>query len=77
MNLIEYYHDSGKMPDFIYYQLREASPQRNYEEQRKKILDKFVKQSQEKEQEEALQKELESKAEEALETALNDLLKGF
>ena len=38
---IEYYHNRGKMPDWIYYQVNNKSPQQNYVEQRKKILDRI------------------------------------
>ena len=38
---IEYYHNIGKMPDWVYYQINGKSPQQNYVEQRKKILDRI------------------------------------
>ena len=38
---IEYYYNTGKMPDFVYYQINGKSQQQNYLEQRKKILDRI------------------------------------
>lgn len=33
---IEYYHDSGKIPDWIYYQINGKSAQENYNIQKRK-----------------------------------------
>lgn len=36
MNLIEYYHDSGKMPDRYYYQLNGKTAEENYIDYKRK-----------------------------------------
>lgn len=45
---IEYLHNIGKMPDWIYYQQNNKSPQQNIDEQGKKAAEKFRNKRQEK-----------------------------
>lgn len=81
---IEYLHDTGKMPDWIYYQMNGKSLQENYDTIRRKrdkealeyLQERNRKQQQEKEQRE-LEAEIEKKAEKAIEKALDELLKDF
>ena len=68
---IEYLHDSGKMPDWAYYQQNGATAQENYNRQiqafRNRILERYQYEQQEKE------KQIEDKLEEILEDLLKDL----
>lgn len=81
---IEYLHDTGKIPDWIYYQMNGKSLQENYatikrkqhQENMKLLEERYRKQQQEKEQRE-LEAEIEKKAEKAIEKALDELLKDF
>ena len=67
---IEYLHDSGKMPDWAYYQQNRTTAQENYNRQiqaiRTKLKDKY--------KEEQQQKETEKQIENTLEEILNDLV---
>ena len=85
---IEWLHDHGKMPDWAYYQQNGKSAQANWEEQHRKIMERYTqreaearRKAEEKKLEAELEKkleaELEKKLEKALEKALDDLLKGF
>jgi molecular chaperone GrpE (heat shock protein) len=81
---IEWLHDHGKMPDWIYYQVNGKSAQENYNEQHKKILERYRareeearRQAEQKKAEAELEKEIEAKVEKTVEKVLEDLLKGF
>lgn len=85
---IEQLHNSGKMPDWFYYQTNGKSAQHNWEEQHRKIIEGYrqreaekrrqaEEKAREKKLEAELEKELEKKLEKALEKALDDLLKDF
>ena len=81
---IEYLHDTGKMPDWIYYQQNGKTAQENYAIQKRKQHMEFRRRMEEErrrkereEAEKALEAEIEKKAEAAIEKALNDLLKDF
>ena len=74
--LIEYLHDSGKMPDWAYYQQNGATLQENYIRQINEIdnrtIEKIKLERQQKELEKQLEKQLEDKIEEILEELLKD-----
>ena len=85
---IEWLHDHGKMPDWAYYQQNRKSAQANWEDQHRKIMERYRqreaeqrRQAEEKALEKKLEADLEKQIEEklgkAVETALDDLLKGF
>lgn len=85
---IEYLHDTGKMPDWIYYQMNGKSAEENYRLQKMKIRKEIEQREQErrrheeerrrkKEEEKALEAEIEKKAEAAISKALDELLKDF
>ena len=70
---IEYLHNTGKMPDWAYYQQNGGSAQENYNRQiqafRNRILERYQYEQQEKE----IEKQIEDKLEEILEDLLKDL----
>lgn len=68
---IEYLHDSGKMPDLVYYQQNGATAQENYNRQ----IQAFRNRLRDKQQEEQQQKEIEKQIEDKLQKILEDLLK--
>ena len=85
---IEWLHDNGYMPDWAYYQQNGKSAQHNWNEQHRKIAEKYRqielekrKQAEDKAIEQKLnadlEKQLDKKLEKVLEKTLNDLLKGF
>ena len=81
---IERLHRSGKMPDWVYYQVNGKSAQENWEEQHRKIIEGVRQREAEKRrqaEEKALEKKLEAEIEkqvgQAVEKALDELLKGF
>lgn len=82
---IEYYHDSGKIPDWIYYQINGKSAQENYNiqkrKQQKEIMEQLQTRRRRREQEAKEQRELEAEIErkacEMAEKAIEDILKDF
>ena len=81
---IEYLHDTGKMPDWIYYQQNGKTAQENYAIQQRKYQQETMKRLEERRHKEQLAKEekeleaeIEKKAEKAIEKALEELLKDF
>ena len=54
---IEYLHNTGKMPDWVYYQQNGASAQENYNRQQLEQRQRMTQQLQEKELEEIIKKE--------------------
>ena len=41
-DFIEFWHNEGSMPDFVYYQLNGKSPFENYLAQKRKMQDEFA-----------------------------------
>ena len=81
---IEYYHDSGKIPDLIYYQINGMSAQENYNIQKRKQQKEIMEQlqtrrrrEQEAKEQRELEAEIERKACEMAEKAIEDILKDF
>ena len=85
---IEWLHDNGLMPDWAYYQQNGKTAQENWNEQHRKIMERYhqreaeerrqaEEKALEKKLEADLEKQLEKKLEKALEKALDDLLKDF
>ena len=77
---IEYLHDTGKMPDWIYYQMNGKTLQENYNSIVRKREAEFYKKLKEQErqkQQKELEAEIEKQAEKAIEKALEELLKDF
>ena len=70
---IEYLHNRGLMPDWVYYQQNGKSAQANFNEQRKR----FTEECRRREAEKALEAEIEKQVEQAIEKALDELLKDF
>lgn len=56
---IEYLHNTGKMPDWVYYQQNGASAQENYNRQKLQQRQRMTQQLQEKELEEIIMKKVE------------------
>lgn len=67
-NMVEFYHNNKKMPDWIYYQLNGKSAEDNYIEQSKKYKEQILK------QENAFEREIENMLGVTLEKALEDIL---
>lgn len=78
---IEYLHDIGKMPDWIYYQQNGKTAQENYVIQKQKQQAEFhrrlLERSRQKEAEKAIEAEIERTAGTAIEKALTELLRDF
>lgn len=74
--MIEYYHNSGKMPDWVYYQVNGKTAQENYIEIKNKNREKYRKQYIENfinsNNKENIEKELEKEIEKALDNLLKD-----
>lgn len=70
---IEYLHDSGKMPDWAYYQQNRATAQENYNRQIQAFRNRMLERYQEEQQEKEIEKQIEDKLEEILEDLLKDL----
>lgn len=78
--MIEWLHDSGKMPDWIYYQQNGKSLQENYTAQKlkqQKQIEELLNDRQEARAEKELEAEIEKKVSETVENALEELLKDF
>lgn len=79
--IIEWLHDIGKMPDWIYYQQNGKSLQENYTAQKlkqQKQIDELLNDRREEARaEKELQVEIEKKVSETVENALEELLKDF
>ena len=81
---IERLHNSGQMPDWIYYQVNGKSAQENFEAQHRKMMEQYKqreeearRQAEQKQFEKDLEKQMETKLEKTLEKVLEDLLKDF
>ena len=77
---IEYYHNKGQMPDWIYYQLSDKPAWMKLEEQNRRMYENIKAREEAKKAREAekqLDKDIQDKVENTLEKALDDLLKGF
>ena len=77
---LEYYHNKGKMPDWIYYQLSDKPAWMKLEEQHRRMYENIKAREEAKKAREAekqLDKDIQDKVENTLEKALDDLLKGF
>ena len=70
---IEYLHDSGKMPDWAYYQQNGATAQENYNRQIQAFRNRLRDKQQEEQQQKEIEKQIEYKLEKILEDLLNDL----
>lgn len=57
---IEYLHNTGKMPDWVYYQQNGASAQENYNRQKLEQSQRITQKLQEKELEEIIMKKVET-----------------
>lgn len=75
--MIEYYHDNGLMPDWIYYQLNGKSATENYYDMVKKRQRKFREEILREQERKELEKEIEKELEKTIDKALDDILKGF
>ena len=69
---IEYLHDSGKMPDWAYYQQNGATAQENYNRQIQAFRNRLRDRQQEKQQQREIEKQIEKQIEETLEELLKD-----
>ena len=77
---LEYYHNKGQMPDWIYYQLSDKPAWMKLEEQHRRMYENLKAREEAQAQREAekkLEKDIEKKVENTLEKALADLLKDF
>lgn len=81
---IEYYHDKGQMPDWIYYQVNGKTAQENYAIQKRKRqkevmewLEERRRREQEAKEQKELEAEIEKKACEIAEKAIEDIFKDF
>ena len=71
-DFIEFWHNEGSMPDFVYYQLNGKSPFENYLAQKRKMQEEFAHQ---KKLENMVQAEVEKELQPTLEKALGQILK--
>lgn len=74
---IEYLHDSGKMPDWAYYQQNGATAQENYNRQIQAFRNRLRDKQKEEQQQKELEKRIEKKLEKKLEKTLEDLLRNL
>lgn len=78
---IEWLHDHGYMPDWVYYQQNGKSAQANWEEQHRKIYERIKMREEEQARQKQIEAEIEAEIEkqlpDVLEKALDDILKGF
>ena len=74
-DFIEFWHNEGSMPDFVYYQLNGKSPFQNYLEQKRKMQDKFEQRKKLENLENMVQAEVEKELQPTLEKALGQILK--
>lgn len=74
---IEQLHDSGKMPDWVYYQTVKKPAWQAWQEQRDKFISQLEEREQERKNQEQIEKMVEEQVTKALETALGDLFKSF
>lgn len=77
MELLEYYHNTGKCPDWAYYQLNGKTAQENYQAilaNRQAWIQELM---EEKRLEALVEKQVEERLGEAVEKALGDLFAGF
>ena len=86
--MIEWLHDSGKMPDWAYYQQNGKTAQQNYTEATRRAKERLIaeynqqkeearRREEQKKYEKELEKEIEKQAEEKIGKVLEELLKGF
>lgn len=83
--MIEYLHRSGKLPDWMYYQLNGKTATENYNEQRQKFYNKIQADKELNEYKARRKAEIDLEIESQIETeitpkiekALDDLLKDF
>ena len=75
--LIEYLHDSDKMPDWAYYQQNGATAQENYNTQIQAFRNRLRDIQQEKQQQKKIEKQIEKQLEDKIEETLEELLKNF
>lgn len=82
--MIEWLHDTGKMPDWIYYQQNGKSLQENYtaqklkqQKQTEELLNDRRRREEEARAEKELEAEIEKKVSETVENVLEELLKDF
>ena len=81
---IEYYHNNGLMPDWIYYQQNGKTAQENYADiirkrqaDYKQLLEARSRREREAQEQKKLEAELEKKAYEAVEKSIEDIFKDF
>ena len=86
--MIEWLHDTGRMPDWAYFQQNGKTAQENYVEATKRARERILKnyyeekerakkKEEEKTQMKELEKQIEEQAEETIGRVLEELLKGF
>lgn len=73
--MIEYYHNTGQMPDWVYYQVNGKSLEENYIEQTNKFKAKCIERLNKEREKKELEKEIEKQVNIMVEKALDDLLK--
>ena len=74
---IKYLHDSGKMPDWAYYQQNVATAQENYNRQIQAFRNRLRDRQQEIQQQREIEKQIEEQLEDKIEEMLEELLKDF
>lgn len=74
---IEQLHDSGKIPDWVYYQTINKPAWQAKQEQRDKFISQLEEQEQERKTQEQIEKMVEEQVTKALENALGDLFQSF
>lgn len=81
---IEYYHNNGLMPDWIYYQQNGKTAQENYADIMRKrqayfkqLMEARSRRAREAQEQKKLEAELEKKAYEVAEKAIEDIFKDF
>lgn len=77
---IEYYHNNGQMPDWIYYQLSDKPAWMKWEEQHRRMYENLKAREEAQAQREAekkLEKDIQDKTEEAVEKSLSRIFENF
>ena len=75
--LLDYYHNTGKMPDWVYYQLSDKPCFLKFQEQREKIYRNFSEKQKMKEQEKKLMENINKQVEDEAKKAFSKLIKSF
>ena len=72
---VEYLHNTGKMPDWAYYQQNGNGITENYREQKAKIDQRIIQDNERKQQEKEMERYIQKSIEEAIQKSMIEILK--